>query len=332
MIHDGHPITIAQTTDGFQSQQRDVTGTRLEVKSKLGEGSYAVVYLVEEVAADDGQIHVGPRDEEGLMAGKRGGRAIAGYGDAEGRKGDDGGEADATFVDTTIAGTLVQDAETGEVNYNNGDLSSTLRANRGPRQSLASRAAEEEEAEQRQEAAEAEARGGYWDSQAHPGIDEPHEGRLFALKCLCKRDLSPEMLELQRLEATIHQSIPPHKNIITLYRTYETPEWLFLVLEYCPGQDLYYWLEQAHDVDGESEEAAQAIVRAHQSTVLTCNTDYRDEGGDGTISPDGTPPSPSLLASTSNEGLLSRKRLRLISKMFRQTCEAVQFCHDRGIA
>ncbi|PWN18412.1 Pkinase-domain-containing protein, partial [Microstroma glucosiphilum] len=85
------------------------------------------------------------------------------------------------------------------------------------------------------------------------------------------------MLELQRLEATIHQSIPPHKNIITLYRTYETPEWLFLVLEYCPGQDLYYWLEQAHDVDGESEEAAQAI-------------------------------------------------------MFRQTCEAVQFCHDRGIA
>lgn len=47
---------------------------------------------------------------------------------------------------------------------------------------------------------------------------------------------------------------------------------------------------------------------------------------------DETPPSPSLLSSTTNTSLLSRKRLRLISRMFGQMCAAVQACHDVGIA
>ncbi|PWN36147.1 kinase-like protein, partial [Meira miltonrushii] len=45
-----------------------------------------------------------------------------------------------------------------------------------------------------------------------------------------------------------------------------------------------------------------------------------------------TPPSPSLLASTNSRFLLSRRRLKLISRMFQQICEAVGFCHDRGIS
>lgn len=49
-------------------------------------------------------------------------------------------------------------------------------------------------------------------------------------------------------------------------------------------------------------------------------------------SSDQTPPSPSLLSSTLNEALLSRKRLRLISRMFGQMCAAVQACHEAGVA
>jgi serine/threonine protein kinase len=49
-------------------------------------------------------------------------------------------------------------------------------------------------------------------------------------------------------------------------------------------------------------------------------------------SSDQTPPSPSLLSSTLNEALLSRKRLRLISRMFGQMCAAVAACHDVGVA
>ncbi|CAO1625169.1 unnamed protein product [Parajaminaea phylloscopi] len=312
MLHDGYPITIAQTSEGFDRQQRDVTGTRLEVVDKLGEGSYAVVYLVREVARDD-QVHVGPKDE-GTWS-HEGGKPIGNRG---GPPKDE--DADATLADMTLSGgtlqghrnVLPQHLDDESFGDDEPILSSTLRAEK-PRHSFSVRVAAEEEQEKiNDQTAEQAAR----DGRSQPfGIDEPHEGRLFALKCLCKRDLSDEMLDVQRLEATIHQSIPPHVNIVTLYRTYETPEWLFLVLEYCPGQDLFYWLEQAQDAADEPRPGA---------------------GSSGSSTPvsdhDGTPPSPSLLASTSGSGLLSRRRLRLISKMFRQMCEAVQFCHDRGIS
>ncbi|CAO1635054.1 unnamed protein product [Sympodiomycopsis kandeliae] len=309
MIHDGYPITIAETSNGFSRQQSDVTGTRLEVLSKLGEGSYAVVYLVQEVAGA-GQVIVGSKDDVGNFTQR--GQPIA-HSQAE-------EEADATVGDITIAGTLLargQASRTGATSEGD-EYSSTLRAAANkPRDSFATRAAAADEADRINAERQDEA------DEHPPGIDEPQEGRMFALKCLCKRDLSDDMLEIQRLEATIHQSIPPHRNIVTLYRTYETPEWLFLVLEYCPGQDLFYWLEQARDTDSRDVARSKAV----QASLPPGKPALR-----GDQSPDGTPPSPSLLASTSIDSLLSRKRLRLISKMFRQMCDAVQFCHDRGVA
>ncbi|KAK9897242.1 Pkinase-domain-containing protein, partial [Cystobasidium minutum MCA 4210] len=44
-----------------------------------------------------------------------------------------------------------------------------------------------------------------------------------------------------------------------------------------------------------------------------------------------TPPSPSLLSANADTALLSRRRLRLISRMFVQMCEALQACHDAGV-
>lgn len=64
-------------------------------------------------------------------------------------------------------------------------------------------------------------------------------GRNFALKCLCKKDLTDELIEIQRGEAILHGSLPSHEYIVQLYGAYETDDWLFLVLEYCPGQDLF---------------------------------------------------------------------------------------------
>jgi hypothetical protein len=34
-------------------------------------------------------------------------------------------------------------------------------------------------------------------------------------------------------------SLPRHQNIVTLYQTLQTKKWLFLLLEMCPGEDLY---------------------------------------------------------------------------------------------
>lgn len=54
-------------------------------------------------------------------------------------------------------------------------------------------------------------------------LDHVVYGRDFALKCLCKRDLSDELLLLQRGEAELHRALPLHKNIVALHRVSRHP-------------------------------------------------------------------------------------------------------------
>jgi serine/threonine protein kinase len=68
-----------------------------------------------------------------------------------------------------------------------------------------------------------------------------------ALKCLSKEELDEDQIETQLFEATIHLSLPIHTNIVTLHQTLQTKKWLFLMLELCPGEDLFYWLEKSRD-------------------------------------------------------------------------------------
>lgn len=163
-----------------------------------------------------------------------------------------------------------------------------------------------------------------------PSSDASSDGcpRQFALKCLSKQNLSPEMLELQRIEATIHQSIPTHPNIITLYCTYETSDWLFLVLEYCPGQDLYFWLEEANVTSAmipSSPVAQDNKGKSAQPDASPFSSVHLDDSEEA-------PATPWLLARSMPNALLSERRLRLVGDMFHQMCEAVHFCHERGIS
>lgn len=117
-------------------------------------------------------------------------------------------------------------------------------------------------------------------------------------------------------------------------QAYETDDWLFLVLEYAGGRDAFYWLLEAQehgtedlysraaspagDFDGDPDDSAL-------SRTITADTPAH-------LLVDETPPSPSLLSAAMGDQLLSRKRLRLISRMFGQMCAAVQACHDVGIS
>ncbi|KAI6021491.1 CAMK/CAMK-unique protein kinase [Pisolithus microcarpus] len=105
-------------------------------------------------------------------------------------------------------------------------------------------------------------------------------GREFALKCLSKANLDEEALIAQLSEVKIHQSLPSHPNIVTLHRTLETPAFLLLILEYVPGEDLFYFLEQARD-------------------------HYEPTPPVDDSAPSRTPPTPSLLASLHPTQLLS---------------------------
>lgn len=127
-------------------------------------------------------------------------------------------------------------------------------------------------------------------------------GRSFALKVLSKANLDSAALTAQLTEVTIHQSLSPHPNIVTLHRTLETDAFLLLVLEYVPGEDLFYFLEQARDHYAPDE-----------------STESK------------TPPTPSLLATLHPSALLSHTRLRLIASMFAQMCDAVAACHEQRV-
>ncbi|CAI2166150.1 2730_t:CDS:2 [Funneliformis geosporum] len=77
-------------------------------------------------------------------------------------------------------------------------------------------------------------------------VREKNTGIFYALKCLSKANLSDYHLEIQHNEVRLHERLS-HPNIVKLDNYFETPDWLFLVLEYCEGQDLYYWLTQNND-------------------------------------------------------------------------------------
>ncbi|KAG5646801.1 hypothetical protein DXG03_002178 [Asterophora parasitica] len=144
------------------------------------------------------------------------------------------------------------------------------------------------------------------DTKSAPPTETTY-GREYAIKCLSKANLDEEDLAAQMSEVTIHQSLHSHPNIVTLHRTLETSSFLLLLLEYVPGEDLFYFLEQARD--------------HYESDVP--NT------ADSSVSH--TPPTPSLLSNMHPSQLLSRTRLRLISSMFYQMCEAVAQCHAQQV-
>lgn len=182
-------------------------------------------------------------------------------------------------------------------------------------------------------------------------------GSSFAIKVLSKASLSPDELAVQATEVTIHASLPAHPNIVTLHAAMETVDWLLLVLEYVPGEDLYYFLEQQReggagtleyeddgsmyggsssgssrrnsvfeDSDDEEEETRGRRRHRHRRIREPRAQDSAIGGGDvdGAVGTGGTPPTPSLLSSVHPAHMLSYGRLKLIASMFGQMCDAVQ--------
>ncbi|KAI0036915.1 hypothetical protein K488DRAFT_40121 [Vararia minispora EC-137] len=137
-------------------------------------------------------------------------------------------------------------------------------------------------------------------------------GREYAVKLLSKANLDDDALAAQLFEATVHQSLPSHPNLVSLHRTFETPSYLLLLLEFVPGEDLFYFLEQSRD--------------HYQTSSPPSPADPTDPLRDSR-----TPPTPGLLSSQHPSQLLSPVRLRLIASMFAQMCEAVAVCHDHGV-
>lgn len=192
MEHDGYTIRIAETSQGFRDQPEDIglSGSQLEVVRKLGEGSYAVVYLVREVEVSeeirDRRREDGSQDQE-----------------------DDDGAFGPAEDNSNTTGNL--SLPVPSIKGNNSNSSSTSKTGRaslglgdesfggteGDRTVAAVAVHSEETYSSTLKASDVLSPFGSRDQK------EKSEPREFALKCLCKRDLSPEMLEVQRLEVSV---------------------------------------------------------------------------------------------------------------------------------
>ncbi|TCD64879.1 hypothetical protein EIP91_003545 [Steccherinum ochraceum] len=147
-------------------------------------------------------------------------------------------------------------------------------------------------------------------------------GREYAIKVLSKANLDQGELEAQLFEATIHQTLRSHPNIVTLHRTLESPSFLFLLLEFVPGEDLFYFLEQSRDHFSPAAPASPSTSPSSPSI---------EEASSASSGSGHTPPTPSLLSSIHPTHLLSQTRLKLIASMFGQMCDAVASCHEQSI-
>ncbi|KAF8991447.1 kinase-like protein [Hymenopellis radicata] len=147
------------------------------------------------------------------------------------------------------------------------------------------------------------------DSHDSRGTSRVYGGE-YAIKCVSKANLDERVLSALMSGVTIHQSLDLHTNVVALHRFLETPSdsLILLVMEYVPGENLFSFLEHARDYDG-SDFPTCIDPSASLLTTLTS----------------------SLLSKLHPSQLLSYTRLRLISSMFSQMCEAVASCHNQQV-
>ena len=68
-------------------------------------------------------------------------------------------------------------------------------------------------------------------------------GRLVAIKIMAKKNMNNQDLELAKTEIDILK-VSQHPNIITLYDLYDTEDFIYTVIQYCSGGDLFGYLEK----------------------------------------------------------------------------------------
>ena len=68
-------------------------------------------------------------------------------------------------------------------------------------------------------------------------------GKEVAIKIMAKKNMSTADLELAKTEIDILK-ICNHPNIIKLYDIFDTPEYIYIIMEYCSGKDLFSYIEK----------------------------------------------------------------------------------------
>ncbi|KAF7797068.1 hypothetical protein EIP86_008260 [Pleurotus ostreatoroseus] len=101
-----------------------------------------------------------------------------------------------------------------------------------------------------------------------PDTDGPGE---YAVKCMLKAAEGSLHYQFQRREIHYHSMVSSHPNVVTLHRVVEEGRYLFLVLDYCPGGDMFKFLTQRHRYCRDDELVRQVFVQLIDA-VHACHT------------------------------------------------------------
>ena len=66
----------------------------------------------------------------------------------------------------------------------------------------------------------------------------------YAVKCMVKAEVDSRQASFQMREIRLHTAVSSHPNVVTLHRVVEEDGYIFLVLDYCAGGDLFKYLTQ----------------------------------------------------------------------------------------
>src|ERR1700736_185468 len=71
-----------------------------------------------------------------------------------------------------------------------------------------------------------------------------HHPIYYAVKCLQKAGLTEEQLATQLREVELHERVSAHQNVLTYHRICEEKNFLFVVLDFCHGGDLFHAIKE----------------------------------------------------------------------------------------
>ncbi|KAI0360605.1 kinase-like protein [Trametes cingulata] len=96
----------------------------------------------------------------------------------------------------------------------------------------------------------------------------------YAVKCVVRAEKGSRRHTLQRQEIHFHRALSAHPNVVTLHRVIEDKYYVFLVMDYCAGGDLFTFLSNRRDYRGDTEfikrlflQIMDALAACHEAGI-----------------------------------------------------------------
>lgn len=73
-----------------------------------------------------------------------------------------------------------------------------------------------------------------------------HAPIFYAVKCLRKSGLDDGHFASQNVEIDLHRKVSGHKNVLTFHRVLQEADFMFIILDLCPGGDMFFAITKHH--------------------------------------------------------------------------------------